>query len=143
MPIRINEESGAFSGDRVLVHLAEQLSTSLQRQDLFGRIGSDKFCAVLTETERSGALHVAERIRARIESTALAECGTAYTVSIGVCLRTPSELGITQTIARAEAAMQGAHRQGNRIEADMATDLSRAELSTTTPRDRASGQTPA
>jgi diguanylate cyclase (GGDEF)-like protein len=137
---RINEENGAFSGDRVLVHLAEQLNASLQRQDLFGRIGSDKFCAVLTETGRSGALHVAERIRARIESSAQTECGTAYTISIGVSLRTPSELGITQTIARAEVAMQRAHRHGNRIEVDMSTDLSRAELSSTTPPTDASDQ---
>lgn len=137
---RINEESGAFAGDRVLVHLAEQLNASLQRQDLFGRIGSDKFCALLAETEHSGALHVAERIRARIESTAKAECGTAYTVSIGVSLRIPSELGIAQTIARAEAAMQRAQRSANRIEVDLSTDLSRAELSTSTPRSDAPDQ---
>lgn len=127
---RINEESGAFTGDRVLTHLAGQMSGALQRQDLFGRTGGDKFCAVLTETELDGARHVAERIRARVESTSKAECGIRYTISIGVCVRSPSELDIAQTIARAEAAMRIAHQTGNRIETDQASSESRAELST-------------
>lgn len=68
----VNDRWGHPTGDRVLVALAEIISAIVRDQDAVGRLGGEEFAAILPETELSGALASAERLRAAVEQTAIA-----------------------------------------------------------------------
>lgn len=91
--------------ERALLHLAELAAGTLQRQDLFGRLGGAALCAILPDTALDGGLQVAERLRIRAETVSEAECGVRYTLTIGAAERAQSELSFMQLSNRAEAAL--------------------------------------
>lgn len=110
----INDEHGHEVGDRVLVSLASMVEASLRETDLLGRWGGEEFIVLSTDTTRSGARRMAERLRLRIAMTPFEEVGTV-TVSIGITTCRPGDTART-LIDRADQAMYHAKRDGrNRI----------------------------
>jgi two-component system, cell cycle response regulator len=68
--VRTVEEFGHYSGDLVLKRCAECLSESVRKDvDWVARYGEDSFVVMLPETDTSGAMIVAKRLRIRIAST--------------------------------------------------------------------------
>lgn len=67
---KINDTYGHAAGDRALRIVAQHLSAELRPDDLLARYGGEEFAAVLTGTGLEEALHVAERLRLRIENLA-------------------------------------------------------------------------
>jgi len=63
---QVNTEHGHYMGSKVLREVAHRLITSVRNIDKVFRYGGDEFCVVLPETDSTGAFHVAERIRKRI-----------------------------------------------------------------------------
>jgi diguanylate cyclase (GGDEF)-like protein/PAS domain S-box-containing protein len=59
----INDNFGHQIGDKMLKQVALFLKKLLRTTDLVGRYGGDEFLLILTGTEKTGALVVAERIR--------------------------------------------------------------------------------
>jgi len=59
----INERFGRLVGDRLLRELGLVLGNSVRDIDLAGRTGEDELVLLLPETDRNGALLVAERFR--------------------------------------------------------------------------------
>jgi diguanylate cyclase (GGDEF)-like protein len=93
-----NDTRGHLYGDRVLVRVASLLLQSLRCKDDFAaRFGGEEFVVLLPETNRGGAVIVAERIRKLVEvagSPALLEAGShprLSTVSCGVATCWPGE----------------------------------------------------
>lgn len=80
---RINEEHGYDAGDEVLAYVTTIVQDELRDTDALGRIGGDEFALLLPATDAGSALQTAERLRAAVERRA-GECGTPFTVSIGV-----------------------------------------------------------
>ncbi len=82
---RVNDELGHHVGDDVLRMVAERIRLGLRSEDVVGRWGGEEFLAVLPMTALSGALAVAERLRAEIAKTPVKAGGhtVATTVSIG------------------------------------------------------------
>lgn len=83
----INDEYGHAVGDEVLVRLAEQISTLLRRDDLFGRIGGEEFAILAPELTQPAALALAERLRdgcAQLRVPVEGHAPLMVTVSIGL-----------------------------------------------------------
>lgn len=102
----INDTYGHANGDLILKQVANTIRQTLRVTDVVGRYGGEEFTALLTETEETQALEVAERIRQRIESHPPEFPGqtTPITVSIGVSgLRFP--LDHTKSIAEVGASL--------------------------------------
>jgi diguanylate cyclase (GGDEF)-like protein len=64
----INARVGALIGDRLLREAAILLSNKIRDIDFAGRPGEDELALLLPETDRNGALLVAERFRTELES---------------------------------------------------------------------------
>jgi diguanylate cyclase (GGDEF)-like protein len=62
----INDVYGHQAGDKVLIHSAGLIASTLREGDVAGRVGGEEFCVVLPNTSLAQAAVVAERIRARI-----------------------------------------------------------------------------
>ena len=83
-----NDDFGHPQGDVVLKAIAEALLTCSRAGDLVSRYGGEEIAALLPNTDASGALKIAERMRACIE--ALTGLRRAVTVSVGVATRAGS-----------------------------------------------------
>jgi len=65
---KVNDSYGHLVGTKVLKQTGKILKACLREIDITIRYGGDEFIAVLTETDRSGAIKVAERIREAMEA---------------------------------------------------------------------------
>jgi two-component system cell cycle response regulator len=83
----INDQFGHGVGDEVLVHFAERVRAGLPRDyDWSARIGGEEFAVVLPQTDVTGALVVAEKLRQYVASAPMMTAAGPMnvTVSIGV-----------------------------------------------------------
>lgn len=71
-------------GDQVLVGLSKTLVASVRTVDGVGRIGGEEFQVVAPETNREGAVVLAERIRTAIESSRYSYKGESIQVTASV-----------------------------------------------------------
>ena len=85
---RYNDDFGHLVGDATLKEVASILQANLRRVDIVGRYGGEEFIIVIPETQREGALEVAERIRSGIARRTFKTYDeeTRVTVSIGIAL---------------------------------------------------------
>lgn len=105
-----NDEFGHPAGDDVLKQIASILRDSTRTVDCVARYGGEEFAALLPETDMSGAMEVAERMRSRVESAEFPRRG--ITLSMGVA-EFPKDSQTSQgVIAIADAALYVAKRAG-------------------------------
>lgn len=89
---KVNDTYGHAIGDVVLQSLANYCSSQLRTIDAFGRVGGEEFLMMLTDTEESEALLVAERIREGVASLVCAEVAgdeIKIQISLGVSVYEP------------------------------------------------------
>lgn len=98
----INDTHGHAVGDDVLRQMAGLLSESIRQTDFVARVGGEEFLVILPHTPLAEALTVAEKIRAKVESTVFDTVGRV-TLSIGAAQAGPDD-------ASAEVAVQAADR---------------------------------
>jgi diguanylate cyclase (GGDEF)-like protein len=114
----INDTHGHTSGDEALRRLADATRAELRTTDLLARMGGDEFAALLPNTDVLGALHVGERLRARIAETTIEFEGhtIVFTISIGVAGFSLDDDTIDKTLAKADLALYSAKAGGrNRL----------------------------
>lgn len=88
-----NDTNGHMVGDDCLRIVAQTLRGALCRsQDLVARYGGEEFVILLPDTDRAGAMRVAEKIRQAVEKTEFLMGGRRLpvTVSIGVATHIPT-----------------------------------------------------
>jgi diguanylate cyclase (GGDEF)-like protein len=117
---RVNDTYGHLQGDEVLRTIGEVLSSESRGVDEPARYGGEEFAVALPETGLAGAMELAERIRARIESEAIPRIegsGTLrITASVGAASIPESADSARTLIAAADAALYEAKRSGkNRV----------------------------
>jgi diguanylate cyclase (GGDEF)-like protein len=83
----VNDLYGHAVGDRLLIHIAEQMKAATREGEFVARLGGDEFVALIPIRERMDAHAAAERLRQAILTPLLAEhaelqCGA----SIGIAL---------------------------------------------------------
>jgi diguanylate cyclase (GGDEF)-like protein len=115
---QVNDTHGHQAGDAVLRAVGQVLHTGVRQVDLAGRYGGEEFALILPETDLPGALKLAERLRAALETTSVElPDGKALqvTASFGVALK--DELfSADELVAVADEALYAAKRAGkNRV----------------------------
>jgi diguanylate cyclase (GGDEF)-like protein len=112
---KYNDAFGHPAGDEVLRKVASILLASTRAVDCAARYGGEEFAVLLTDTVGEGALHVAERIRARVAAEEFP--GRKITISIGMAEFPVHGHTAEAVISRADEALYAAKRAGrNRIE---------------------------
>jgi diguanylate cyclase (GGDEF)-like protein len=110
---RYNDNLGHGEGDRCLCAVARGLQESLHRSgDFVARYGGEEFCAILPDTDRSGAEKVGNRMLNQINSDGL------VTISLGTASVVPTgKYTQTELIEAADKALYRAKDNGrNRVE---------------------------
>jgi diguanylate cyclase (GGDEF)-like protein len=110
-----NDRYGHKAGDAALARIARIIETCSRRCDMAARYGGDEFVLALIDTDAAGALLVAERLRAEIE-TSNARDGRPLTVSIGIAAAPGDAHTRDELLEKGDRAMYAAKAAGrNRV----------------------------
>lgn len=111
---QVNESLGRVAGDKVLIAVAQRLTTSVRPEDTVARLGNDKFAVLLGDISSVGAVcGVADRIQfalgqpLRIEGRELRP-----SASIGIALSSDGYASANEFFRSAEAAVAEAKASG-------------------------------
>lgn len=117
-----NDRCGHLAGDDCLRRIGQALCRARHRPlDLIARYGGEEFACVLADTDRDGALAVAENLRAAVNALMIGhpdpEVADFVSVSLGVAATIPGEVqSVDDLISAADQALYEAKRQGrNRV----------------------------
>jgi diguanylate cyclase (GGDEF)-like protein len=120
---KFNDFYGHAAGDECLQHVAAILAATVERSsDLVARYGGEEFAVLLSDTDARGARVVAESIRERVETAAIAHAASdpeqCVTVSIGVATMVPAaDEESRELIEQADRALYRAKGAGrNRVD---------------------------
>jgi diguanylate cyclase (GGDEF)-like protein len=94
-----NDAFGHPAGDAVLKSISDILLETTRAVDCAARYGGEEFAVILTETELSGAMEVAERIRKRVESTEFPSRRVTISIGVAECPRDAAEPGALVAVA--------------------------------------------
>lgn len=113
----VNMAMGWLVGESVITTLGRVMREQMRAEDVVARTGGDEFCLLLPDTDVAGALAFADRLRAAIETTPLAD-GTPplhRTASIGLASLRAGE-SLESLIERADTGLRRAKSEGrNRV----------------------------
>ncbi|RUR27306.1 GGDEF domain-containing protein [Vreelandella andesensis] len=116
----INDKQGHFVGDQALKEVAKTILETVRECDSVGRYGGDEFMVVLPETDVSGALLIAERLRAALNRVNIS-------ISIGIAELEHEDIYIEALINKADYLLLKAKQNGrNRIESIAIDDVDRS-----------------
>ena len=111
-----NDKYGHLQGDTALQAISKVFKKTLKRSlDFVARWGGEEFIFLLPNTQQSGALGLAEKIRAGVESLDIPSAGgmTNLTLSIGVNSLIPaSNDSVDVFLSGADEALYSAKRNG-------------------------------
>ena len=110
----LNDRYGHEHGNTVLRMVADEIRRTIRATDLAARYGGDEFVALLTRTDRAGALRVADAVRERVEQAGrrLGYLSGQITVSIGVAEFDPNAPGEGALLEQADRALYLAKSAG-------------------------------
>jgi diguanylate cyclase (GGDEF)-like protein/PAS domain S-box-containing protein len=110
----VNDTYGHDADDDVLKLLVSICLKELRGGDLFGRYGGEEFVAILTETDMTRALQVAERLRIEIAGQVLERSDRQIniTVSLGVSELETEDTDFQDLLKRADQALYRAKTAG-------------------------------
>jgi diguanylate cyclase (GGDEF)-like protein len=93
---RVNDSYGHDVGDRVLQAVA-QAATGIRRvTDIPARIGGEEFAILLPETDRDGALQIAQRLRAAVAALRIPHVGGELNITTSVGVATLTRMSYTE-----------------------------------------------
>ena len=123
----INDSYGHAAGDEVLRRVAEVVQNRMRKSDLFARLGGEEFAVLLPETDRRGALDVAEALRRDISLLRFDFEGKTVnvTASLGIANFDITTNDLETLLQRADAALYQSKNDGrNRTTAWGSGDVS-------------------
>ncbi|MDR3539615.1 MAG: diguanylate cyclase [Desulfosporosinus sp.] len=116
-----NDNYGHIQGDDCLILVAKSLVSCTKRpSDMVARYGGEEFIALLPNTDKKGALLVAERMRNSIEKLAIkhdqSQVAHCVTISLGVAEIIPQPFDLLADFIKiADNALYAAKREGRNI----------------------------
>ncbi|MBF0386993.1 MAG: GGDEF domain-containing protein [Candidatus Omnitrophica bacterium] len=115
---RINDQNGHLAGDLVLREVGRFITQHTREIDITGRYGGEEFCVILPDTDKTGALVAAERIRAAVQAGRVLanDAELCVTVSIGVATFAEDAQQMEELLDKADWALYRAKKNGrNRV----------------------------
>lgn len=109
----INDTYGHIIGDEILLSLVSSIKQNIRESDVFARFGGKEFIVLLPDTNITGAIELAEKIRFFAETHPYSDekISVSFTISIGV-----SEYGnenlMREFIHKADTALYTAKNKG-------------------------------
>ncbi len=131
----IEDVQGEEAADRLVIDAGRRLDTCLRATDMIARIAHDTFGVLLSHCDQAQLVAAAARIRSALSGIGVSanlvpgarSPGAAIGVSIGgVCFPTDAR-NASSAIARAEAALATARRQGGGFRVFQPTERDRSE----------------
>jgi diguanylate cyclase (GGDEF)-like protein len=114
-----NDTYGHLTGDMALKMISKGITRAVRKIDIVSRYGGEEFTAILPETDQSGAIVLAERIKNEVASMNMSPVEderVTLTVSIGICSCPAGNMTPDQIVSRADDASYLAKKTGkNRI----------------------------
>jgi diguanylate cyclase (GGDEF)-like protein len=110
----LNDRYGHERGNTVLRLVADEIRHTIRATDMAARYGGDEFVALLTRTDRAGALRVADAVRTGVEEAGrkLGFVDGQITVSIGVAEFDPAFPSEGALLEQADRALYMAKAAG-------------------------------
>ncbi len=110
----LNDRYGHERGNMVIRVVADEIKRTIRATDMAARYGGDEFVALLTRTDRAGALRVADAVRERVEQAGrrLGYLAGQISVSIGVAEYDPHAPGEGALLEQADRALYLAKAAG-------------------------------
>ncbi|MFT7129336.1 MAG: diguanylate cyclase (GGDEF)-like protein [Gammaproteobacteria bacterium] len=110
---KINDSYGHDCGDAILVDVARTLTGTLRTGDILARWGGEEFIILLPDTQLSGGLSFAEKMRRCISETELFYQGQAVniTMTLGLVQMTHDE-DLNRCVKRADVALYKGKEKG-------------------------------
>lgn len=103
---QINDQYGHFTGDQLLIIVAERLRSSLRSCDIIGRLGGDEFAALVPDVDENTAGRLAERLTQSLQAEYLiGERKLTCPASIGLALYPEHASTLTGLLRAADEAM--------------------------------------
>jgi len=136
---RLAELFGPGVVQTMLCELARQTATTLRGADALARFGPTQLAIFLAQSDATGALDVAERIRERAENLALPPHASARhraTVSVGVAQLRAAHLNLQALIHDAEDATIAARHAGGNCVRAAPVDRGRPQTPDSAPKDQ-------
>jgi diguanylate cyclase (GGDEF)-like protein len=108
---QLNDRHGHEGGDSALALLGRIISSTIRASDFAARTGGDEFMIILPDTDRDGAIIVAEKLRAEIERVEVAGVGR-ISASLGVAVLPADAADADDLLRKADRALYAAKKQG-------------------------------
>jgi diguanylate cyclase (GGDEF)-like protein len=113
---QVNDLRGHEQGDKALAAVGQILSDALRASDFAARFGGEEFLLLLPDTDRAGAIEVAEKLRRSIERAEIPNVGT-LTASFGISTLPGDAVDPEHLLRKADRALYAAKARGrNRVE---------------------------
>lgn len=111
---QVNDSLGHAAGDHVLRHVARIMMEQIRQDDAAMRIGGDEFVLVFPGlTRRSRLEDIAARLISRVEEPICYDGHPCHvSLSIGIALALPRDLGADVVMERADTALYASKRAG-------------------------------
>jgi diguanylate cyclase (GGDEF)-like protein len=114
---KINDNFGHERGDEVLAALGVLLRAQLRAGDFPARLGGEEFVALLPDTDRSGAMKLAEALRRAIHGMKIGGLNAPVTASIGISTYPDDSTDAAHLMRTADRALYAAKQAGrDRVE---------------------------
>lgn len=99
----LNDRLGHAAGDEVLAEAAACMQQRLRQDEVLGRLGGEEFAVLLPDTDSSGAVSVAERLRTSIAGLRFDHIAPdlVITISLGVASLDPDQHTELETLLEA------------------------------------------
>lgn len=114
---KVNDTYGHECGDLVLMSVANILQAGVRGQDCVGRWGGEEFLIMLPDTGVEGAALLAERLRYKVEDSAVAygHARVRVTLTFGICVYDGTR-DLNEVISGADTALYEGKQNGrNRV----------------------------
>jgi len=110
----VNDTSGHQAGDVLLKLVAEQIKKTIRSTDICARLGGDEFALILPETEKDGAMKLADKIQEMLAEISLPseEYVHRTSASIGIVMFPTYGDNVEELVSNGDIAMYHAKDNG-------------------------------